>query len=198
MRKVYFSFILLMCSCAVMAQKGSYFSGIKAGVNFYNTDAKLASGVSQDVKPGINAGIFFHFPVVSFFSIHPELLYSGQRQEFTGNNSKTSNKTQYFTVPVMFQGNFSGFHIETGPVFGVLVKGTSTVTNNGTESKLDLKKQVKAAAFWWGAGLGYRMKNIGLGGRYNFGISDVSKSKSTDEKSSGFEVSLSWWFKQDK
>lgn len=200
MRKAYFFFFLLLCAVTVHAQKTrSYTSGLKAGLNLYELKFDPSTeGISSDMRTSFNAGIFFNVPFSSCFSVQPELLYSGQGGKFEGKDYKSELALTYVSIPVLFQYNTKiGFYVEAGPSLNVLAKGKETTTNNSVTSELDLKKRVKKAGFSVMGGLGYKMKNIGINARYDYGISNSAKVDTEPEiKSTGIQVGLSWAFKQ--
>lgn len=199
MRRVCFLLIALGFACTILAQKGAYRSGVKAGVNLYTLDMTLATGASKQWRPGFHGGIFFHFPVVSMLSIQPEFLYSQEGVKVTDDNTTSESKLQYLTVPVMFQLNSqSGFYGELGPQFGVLVRGGQTINNNGTISELNMKKQTTAAAVGAAAGIGFRQNRFGVNARYIMGLSNLNKATGPERKSNGIQLSFSWSWNQEK
>jgi outer membrane immunogenic protein len=199
MRKVCFLLIALGVAGTILAQKGTYRSGVKAGVNLYTMDMTTATGTTKDWRPGFHGGIFFHFPVFSMLSIQPEFLYSQEGVNVEGDNTSSESKLQYLTVPVMFQLNSqSGFYGELGPQFGVLVRGSQTIDNNGTVSELDLKKQTTAAAVAGAAGIGFRKNRFGVNARYTMGLSNLNKASGPERKSNGIQLSFSWSWNQEK
>lgn len=198
MRKVYSLVIVLLCAGMVHAQKASYFSGIKAGVNVYTLDKEQIAGTSEDMRIGVHGGFFFHVPLTSLFSIQPELLYSAEGIKTSWNEEKTKTTLHYLNLPVMFQlTTSSGFYAETGPQLGILIQGKSKTEKEGNETVLALNTLMKKTAFAWGLGAGYRKDSYGLSARYNYGISNLAVDETQPEsKSMGFQVSLSYWIKQ--
>ena len=155
------------------------------------------TGITSKTRTSANAGIFYHIPIASIFSLQPEVIYSGEGVKTSGNKSEINTVLQYVTVPLMLQANAPmGFYAETGPAFGVLVKGKETNNNNGVTSELDLKKSVKKTAVSWGVGAGFSKKSIGVYARYNFGLSNLAKVSGDEMKSNGVQAGISWSFKQ--
>jgi len=133
------------------------------------------------------------------FSIQPEFLYSQEGVNTKGTNTTSESKLQYLVVPVMFQLNSqSGFYGELGPQFGVLVRGSQTINNNGTVSELDLKKQTTAATVAGAAGIGYRKNRFGVNTRYTHGLTNITKGSGAERKSNGIQLSFSWSWNQEK
>ena len=163
--------------------------GAKGGVNFSSISNKGYDDTKT--RTGFHAGLFANMPISDNFSIQPEVLYSqeGAKVTRTYNSAKISSKLNldYVQVPIMFQVRpVKQFYIEAGPQFGFLVnakaKGDLAVGNNNVaNTTLDVKDQTKSFNFGLGAGLGYDItENIGIGARYNFGLSDINKNGNTN------------------
>ena len=161
--------------------------GAKGGVNFSSISDKGYDDTKT--RTGFHAGLFANMPISDNFSIQPEVLYSQEGAKVTYNSGKSHNQLNldYIQVPIMFQVRpVKQFYIEAGPQFGFLVnakaKGDVAVGNNiAANTTLDVKDQTKSFNFGLGAGLGYDItENIGIGARYNFGLSDINKNGNTN------------------
>lgn len=161
--------------------------GAKGGVNFSSISNKGYDDTKT--RTGFHAGLFANMPISDNFSIQPEVLYSQEGAKVTYNSGKSHNQLNldYIQVPIMFQVRpVKQFYIEAGPQFGFLVnakaKGDVAVGNNiAANTTLDVKDQTKSFNFGLGAGLGYDItENIGIGARYNFGLSDINKNGNTN------------------
>jgi hypothetical protein len=69
----------------------------------------------------------------------------------------------------------SKVYVEAGPQVGLLVNAKTEGPNDA--NKADVKDNFKKADFGVNVGIGVNAtKNIGIYGRYNFGVMDVTKS----------------------
>jgi hypothetical protein len=199
MRKISSLALIILCAATVQAQKSKpYFSGLKVGVNLYTLDKKVAAGVSKDMKINMHGGIFYHIPITSLFSIQPEVMYSAEGMNYKQSEEEIKTTLHYLNIPLMFQVNTSsGFYGETGPQLGILIQGKSKTTANNTETVQSLRTLLKKTAFSWGLGAGFHKGCYGASARYNYGISNLAVDDTQpDSKSSGFQVSLSYWIQQ--
>jgi hypothetical protein len=143
------------------------------------------------MRIGIAGGGLVNIPINSTFSVQPELLYSMEGTRYKENGNKFTYQLDYINVPVLFQCNSFGFYGETGPQIGFLMSGK---LSNGDESS-DVKDSFKSTAFAWAVGLGYRLPSgIGIGARYNIGLSKISDDNGGDLKNNGFHIGISYFF----
>jgi hypothetical protein len=183
MKKIILSAFVLLLLNVAFAQPGVHF-GIKGGVNF--ADLKDENNSNTDAKTGFNAGALAHIHLTKSFAIQPEVVYSAQGAEYA--NGKL--KLNYINIPVLAQYMFAnGFRLQTGPQLGILT--TSEFKSGSTETDVDNLKNTDVA---WSFGASY-LSNIGLGidGRYNLGLTDVSKN--AELKNRVWQVGLFYQFK---
>ncbi len=187
---------LLLASASCFAQK--FQLGLKGGVNVSSFTGSQ-SGTSFSSLVGWNAGGFVNFMLGDHFAIAPEVLYSTVGSKVTvssSDNTTTVNKEKfrvdYLSIPVMAKYRFTGgFFIETGPEANINISSSKFED----QSVRDLTKKVE---FAWGAGLGYHSPiGLGIGARYNFGISKVNDNSNVSFNNanfhnSGFMVDLFW------
>ncbi len=84
----------------------------------------------------------------------------------------------------------NGFRLETGLQLGLLVNAKA----EAGDVEDDLNDVIKSTDVSWGFGLNYLSKSqIGVGGRYNLGLTDISENNS-DVKNSVFQISLFYMF----
>ncbi len=171
MKKLLFLTILSF-SLSLSAQKSKkeegIIFGIKGGLNISNF-----SGDIQDntYRTGVHLGIFSEIMISNKFSLHPELLYSGQGFSGSSTPGFSRSKYDYINLPVLTKIYVTErISIETGPQIGFLLSAKQkTEINNVT-----IPNQ-KTVDFGLNIGLAYDLKNrIFFQTRYNFGLSNVN------------------------
>lgn len=189
MKKVFLAIALV--SVAVFANAQAKF-GAKAGANFYQFGGKDGSDLeAQKMKAGFYAGGLANFALTDAISIQPELLFSNQGTMQKEGSVKINWHLNYINVPVMAQYNNSGFYAETGPEFGFLL---SAKAKSDGESA-DIKDSFKSFNFSWGLGAGYKLSSgLGIGARYNLGLTSIIDESSVKATNNGFQVGLFYMF----
>jgi len=186
MKRVIFSAVMLLLISGAYAQHVEY--GIKGGVNFANINDDAADN-NADGKTGFHLGGLAHIHLSRAWAIQPEIVYSTQGAEY--GNSKL--KLNYINVPVLAQYMFAdGFRLQTGPQLGILT--TSEWKNGNTETDVD---NLSNADFSWSFGASYvSHSGLGVDARYNLGLTDVSKSNTTDLQNRVWQLGLFYQFKR--
>lgn len=159
--------------------------GIKAGINSARLEIKdntsANSGMNNNAKTSLHAGVFYNIPVAGAFRIQPEILYNIQGSKTSPmNNSDAALDNlneydlHYFTVPVMLQlATPSGFLIEAGPQFSYLSSANGD-KNDGGETNLKDEKLVKKTDFSLAGGVGYVTRiGLGISARYVYGFTNI-------------------------
>jgi opacity protein-like surface antigen len=185
MKKVIISAVLFLLIKGASAQHVEY--GIKGGVNFSNI-SNDAADTKADSKTGFHFGGLAHIHLTRAFAIQPEIVYSTQGAEYGSGKLKLN----YINVPVLAQYMFGdGFRIQTGPQLGILT--TSEFKRGNTETDID---NFSNADFSWSFGASY-LSHCGLGvdARYNLGLTDVTKSNTTDFQNRVWQLGLFYQFK---
>ena len=166
--------------------------GFKGGLNVSNTSTGVGSGPSYKdpkAKMGFAAGAFVNIPLSDRFSLQPELLYSkeGSKQDGLPPSASSSNYTQlfemnlnYIILPVMVQLNDeeSGLYIEAGPQLSWLAtsKLASSIDVSNILPLEPFKAYFNSRVLSASLGAGINLLNgIGIGARYNFGITPVTE-----------------------
>ena len=162
---------LLFVSVSGFAQK--FQLGIKAGANISNFTGGTYQDVKHDALVGFYGGAFVGFYLGNHFSIQPEVLLSTQGAKFEDVNTheKQDFKLTYLNIPVVAKYEFNGgFYLETGPQAGINISG-------GNFENESVKNLTNDADFSWAFGLGYHAPfGLGIGGRYNLGLSKVGNA----------------------
>ena len=170
MKKVFFLTAMLTASLLLKAQKAHVELGVKGGLNV----ATLSSPAYNTIDPRISAnfGGLAHIHLSKEFAIQPELLFSGQgaKQTIAGIDIKTN--LNYLQIPVLLQYLIgTGFRLETGPQFGVLLSANSKAGNVTTNINYAYKTMDVA----WVFGAGYLTPSgFGIDARYNLGLSNIN------------------------
>jgi hypothetical protein len=185
MKKTIVVFILLASLAAIPAfsqEENVTRFGVKGGVNFSNF--RVDEFADNNIKAGLNLGLFFKMPVTETFAIQPELLYSskGSKMEYDGpqGDGEYRFNLNYLELPVMavfYLGD--RFNVQVGPYVGYLA---NTNIKNMQED-LDIvgvedlnEKSFNRADFGLAAGIGYDLKGFVIGARYNYGLNEVADS----------------------
>jgi hypothetical protein len=158
--------------------------GIKGGVSFSSL-----TNLKGDERTTGHGGIFVNTMLNSHWSIQPELLYSAQGQKYSDVNSKDNVLAlDYVQLPVMLQYHpVPKVYVEAGPQVGLLVNAKTEGPNDA--NKVDVKDNFKKADFGVNVGLGVNAtKNIGIYGRYNFGVMDVVKAQGIYRQNRNLEL----------
>lgn len=192
MKKVFLMAVLL--SAGIYSQAQIKY-GVKAGANFYKVTGDEDFEASRKTKVGLAGGAFVNFSLSETFSVQPELLYSQEGNKQKEGDESANLKLNYINIPVLLQYNASGFYGETGPQVGFLTSAKIKYEMGGEEETTDVKDAFKSINFSWAVGLGYRLSNgLGIGARYNIGISNIVDAEGASAKSSGFHIGLSYTF----
>ncbi len=134
--------------------------GIKAGVNFSDIDFE---DISSDAKTGFHFGVFANVKLGQTFAFQPELLYSTIGAELEGTDDIDFH---YMQIPLLIQANFSFLNLYAGPQIGI-------ITNVDVPAPYDDDFKNVDWSMILGAGIDLPLK-FEVGGRYVYGISDVS------------------------
>jgi len=159
--------------------------GIKLGSNFASiSHAKEGSSTRTGIQAGFFAGIKFNDKV----GISLDVLYSQQGADFNAGAFDLTYVNLPFVVKYYLVG---GLHIQAGPQFGVLIDESlsETLTN---EYKEIVESEISGII-----GIGYDLPfGLRIDGRYNFGLTDISKPVANNEgiKNSVFTIAVGFAF----
>lgn len=190
MKKI--SLFLFGMSMAVVsfAQAPAKF-GVKAGVNISTFNQNNAD---YDSRIGLHLGGYAHIHLAPEWALQPEVQYSQEGAKRAVSNGEVTTKLDYINIPLMLQYMFNnGFRIEAGPQLGILANGKYE-DDDGNESDA-ADQDFKSTNVALGFGLNYlSYSGLGIGGRYNLGLSDISESSNTKVKNNTFQISLFYMF----
>jgi hypothetical protein len=185
MKKIFLTLILCSIAGAMFAQGAKF--GVTAGLNVSNITSKQGSiSVTQDWKPGFQAGIFMDCGLSENFSIIPELLFSqrGCKSDNSLRDVDMSNSTtlNYVQLPINLAYKFDvSYGQKLFPFVGVYAGyGISGKWKTG-ESSSDIKfgsadDEMKALDFGANVGLGYQFERIVFKVQYNHGLANLSNA----------------------
>jgi len=164
--------------------------GIKAGGNY--SDFSNANFDTEGL-PGFHAGAIIAFDINEKWSVQEDFLFSTQGAKIKGGISDGKDlKLSYISVPIVLKYKTSfGLYFEAGPQVGILAsEDFKELTNDDFAEKIDAGMV---------GGIGYQFPNgLGIGARYYYGLTDISKIKSntinTDFQNNMSQVSLFYIF----
>lgn len=200
MKKVLLS-ILVATGLATTVAHAQVRLGVKGGVSLtkYADLSDVESSGHENLVNG-TAGVMLNAPITDdgFFSIQPELLYSGKGDKFSAAGSENTNRMHYVDLPILAKINADGFVFEAGPQLGYLVARSYEATGNGPTVKstsLDAYNRFDAG---YVVGVGYELESgLALGLRYNGGLTDVLKEVGgvqPNGKNSAFQFQVGYFF----
>lgn len=171
--KKYVSALILVCIIASTSQAQKITPGIKGGLNISDV-----SGINGDNRLSGHVGFFINSRFSPQWSIQPEILYSGQGQQYMVLNNEYTLALSYIQVPIMFQFYpVKQFYLEVGPQIGFLLSANIKDDDNKTEVDESYKKVEAGISF--GAGI-QATSMLGFYARYNAGLSDITKNDNRD------------------
>ena len=188
MRKVIIMAVLMLSSVAAFAQRpvGSLTVQPKIGMNF----ATLTKADDSESRIGLVAGAELEYQISDIFSISGGALYSQQGCEWSEDGSTKTNKLDYINIPVLANVYVvKNLAVKVGlqPAFNVNSKAKASQGDSSVQGSIE---GIKTFDFSIPIGLSYEYKNIVIDGRYNFGLTKVSKY--ADSKNSVFQLTLGY------
>ena len=192
------SIILLISIMAFSGLSAQVQFGIKAGLNISSlsvSNGVLGDGESKSSLTTFNGGLFASLPIAESLCLQPEINYSGQGMNVSGPGETGSLNYDYLNVPVLIKySHESGLFAETGPQAGFLLSAKGKSNGNSYE----LKDGTQSFDFSWALGLGYKLKDLGLGidVRYNLGLTNTFKNvpDGYSAKNGVFQIDLFYMF----
>ena len=144
--------------------------GIKGGLNI----ASL-SGFEGRSRISGHGGVFLHHTINKNWCFQPELLYSGEGQRYMSGGVERTLALSYLQLPLMIQYYPAPqVYLEAGPQFGLLLSAQDKVDDY--EEQINAKDDFTTGQVAIGLGIGYKAsEKLVLYGRYNFGLTDVSR-----------------------
>lgn len=142
--------------------------GLKGGVN-------IADMTDNPYKPRLSGhgGIFVNRSISKHFSVQPELLFSGEGQQYMWDGAEHRWALDYIQLPVMVQYYpISQVYVEVGPQVGLLISARDKITGG---AHANIKANISTVQYAIGAGVGVKATDrVLVYGRYNFGLNDIT------------------------
>jgi hypothetical protein len=163
-------------------------AGIKAGIN-----AASLSSYEGNSRISFHAGFFAGIKLQKKWRLNYEIIYSGEGQQYSFEESKRTIAIGYAQLPLMIHFQAAEkFYLEAGPQLGFLVHASSS---GDDLAKLNVKRSFNNTQFAMNMGAGVNINSrYSFYGRYQVGISDVTIGSIID-KSRVIMVGLSYKFK---
>lgn len=186
MKKITAVLILLTAFAAIPAfsqsQNVTRF-GVKGGVNFANF--RVDEIEDNNVKAGLNLGLFFKMPVSESFAIQPELLYSSKGSKLEYDNALQGKgeyrfNMNYLELPIMGVISIGErFNVQVGPYVGYLAN--TNIKNMEKDFDIVDVEDLNEDSFnrfdyGLAAGIGFDLDGFVIGARYNYGLAEVGDS----------------------
>ncbi|MGD1842130.1 MAG: porin family protein [Thermonemataceae bacterium] len=158
--------------------------GIKGGLNLSNLYTDNAD--DENVRAGFHAGFVADIPASDYFSIRPELLYSGKGMEgdynIVGFQGTQRFSLHYIEVPVLAVLKLGEYIELHGGMYGAYLLSANIETEGSFDSSEELDTD-NFQRFDWGLAVGGQVnliEGLGVGIRYNRGFADVADSNTTE------------------
>ncbi len=188
LKRVFLAAALTGCLSAAMAQEQQTTTesslqpkfGIKGGINLSNLYVDDVE--DENMKVGVNVGVFAKLPVTKGFSIQPELLYSSKGAKITYNNifgdGEYRFNLNYVELPVLAVFNLGkNFNIHAGPYAALLTSANIKRLDNESGDVDDIADldtdNFKRFDYGLVGGVGFDIQNFTLGARYNYGLNEI-------------------------
>ena len=165
--------------------------GIKAGLNLSQLYVDQPNAEDENMKLGLNVGVFGKIPISSFLAVQPEVLYSNAGSKITYGGSNLENalgiepgevrfNLNYVQVPVALAVNVGPLNIHAGPylsyLFSANVKDLESANLNTTDI-VDLDTDdFNRVDYGVLLGVGFDVQGVTIGARYNYGLREVGNS----------------------
>lgn len=170
MKKEILSLLLFSTLAGAAHAQRNVSLGLKAGGTLSNFVGKQ----SFDRKNafGFQAGGFANIGFSRLFAFQPEVIYSRKGSKLP-TSPEVVTRLDYVDVPLVFHINVDGLFFEAGPQVGFLVSAKDKVDTQ----HIDNKSRYNTVDAGYLFGLGYQRKTgLGIGLRYNGGITNIEKS----------------------
>ena len=155
--------------------------GVKGGVNFSNLYVDDVD--DENMKAGLNLGLFAKIPVTRKLSFQPEILYSSKGSELIYDNILGSGSYRfnlnYVEMPLLAVVNIAGgFNLHAGGYIAYLTSANvKNVDDDGDIQGVTELNEDNFNRFDGGlvGGLNFDVQSFTIGARYNYGLNEVGE-----------------------
>ncbi len=155
--------------------------GVKGGVNFSNLYVDDVD--DENMKAGLNLGLFAKIPVTRKLSFQPEILYSSKGSELIYDNILGSGSYRfnlnYVEMPLLAVVNIvGGFNLHAGGYIAYLTSANvKNVDDEGTIQGVSELNEDNFNRFDGGlvGGLNFDVQSFTIGARYNYGLNEIGE-----------------------
>jgi len=180
--------LFVLCITAACTKAQQMTAGVKGGLNIADV-----TNFDGDNRLSGHVGLFLHGSLSAQWGIQPELLYSGQGQQYTFLGHDHTLALNYLQVPLMFQYfPVHQFFLEFGPYLGFLLSARDK--SDGDHVEVDGSYKKVEAGLGLGAGF-WVNRQLGFYARYNIGLSDITKNDNRDYYNRVGQIGLAIKFK---
>lgn len=170
--------VVILGSGSLMAQDIS--AGVKGGMNFSN----LIQNEIEDnnMRIGWHAGLYAKAPISSHLFLQPELAYSTKGNRITydvvGASGESTLNLNYIDLPVLLGIQLTeGLSIHAGPYVSYLVHTNIDTSGDFGDGQEELDRDhFNSFDYGLAGGVAYQVGGVTIGGRYNYGLSQLADS----------------------
>ncbi|MEX2513994.1 MAG: porin family protein [Cyclobacteriaceae bacterium] len=164
--------------------------GIKGGLNLSQLYVDQPNVEDENMKLGIHFGVFGKIPVNSFVAVQPEVLYTNMGSKIAYGGSDFEDlfgietgeirfNLNYIQVPVALAVNLGPLNIHAGPYLSYLLSANVNDWKSSDTSPTEVKEldteDFNSTDYGVVLGVGFDIKGVNVGARYNFGMREVGK-----------------------
>lgn len=165
--------------------------GIKAGLNLSQLYVDQPNVEDENMKLGLNFGLFGKIPINNFLAVQPEVLYSNVGSKITYGGSNLENllgiepgevrfNLNYIQVPIGLAANLGPLNIHAGPYLSYLLSANVRDLQSSDLSTTDLVEldtdDFNTLDYGVMFGVGFDVGGVTIGARYNHGLREVGNS----------------------
>lgn len=179
--------VLLLASTSSFAQKGV---GLRAGISLSNYRDDADNSASSNVT-GYTAALFYKIATASVIVFKPEISISAQGGGFRVNNVASTFKTMQVNAAAIIsnEGGEKKIFFEGGLQLGKIISAKKEINSIKSTITDSLKTMDMAIVL----GLGYKLgKNLVAAARYNYGLTDITKSKNDRMYNNALQITLAY------
>ena len=188
--------VLLLClfPTVVKAQFQDLSYGPVAGLNISNIAGDFFD--DADNRYNLYFGGFAEMPIIGPWGVRSEMLYSAQGAITEVLTAEVIWKLVYMNIPIMVKYQaYKGLNLMTGMQLGVLLSAKTELESSVSNLETNVEDEFKGAGFSWVIGAEYQLEmGLGLGIRYNLGLSNIDDTDFAEAENRVFQIGASFAF----